>query len=122
MTRLNEIADGTSQTILLAEDAGRPRQWRAGQPGPDQTVEGGPWAAVNSGIILQGSAPDGTTRPGPCAINCTNQREVYSFHPGGANAVFADGSVHFLPAGMSIRVLAALVTRAGGEVVSAGDL
>jgi prepilin-type N-terminal cleavage/methylation domain-containing protein/prepilin-type processing-associated H-X9-DG protein len=121
MTDLSEITDGTSQTILLAEDAGRPRQWRAGRPGPDQTVEGGSWGAVNSGIFLQGSAPDGTMRPGPCAINCTNQREVYSFHPGGANAVFADGSVHFLPAGMSIRVLAALVTRAGGEVVSAGD-
>jgi hypothetical protein len=35
--------------------------------------------------------------------------------------VFADGSVQFLTEGMSIRVLAALITRAGGEVVSAGD-
>ena len=33
MTRLTEITDGTSQTILLAEDAGRPRLWRAGQAG-----------------------------------------------------------------------------------------
>jgi prepilin-type N-terminal cleavage/methylation domain-containing protein/prepilin-type processing-associated H-X9-DG protein len=121
MTCLSEITDGTSQTILLTEDAGRPRQWRVGRPGPDQTVEGGPWAAFKSGIILQGSTADGSQRPGPCAINCTNEREVYSFHPGGANAVFADGSVHFLHSGMSIRVLAALVTRAGGEVVSSAD-
>ena len=121
MTRLIEITDGTSQTILLAEDAGRPRRWRAGRPGPDQTVEGGSWAAVNSGIILQGSTTDGTMRPGPCAINCTNEREVYSFHPGGANAVFADGHVHFLKATIDIRVFARLATRAGGEVVSAGD-
>ena len=121
MTRLIEITDGTSQTILLAEDAGRPRRWRAGRPGPDQTVEGGGWAAVNSGIILQGSTPDGTMRPGPCAINCTNERQVYSFHPGGANAVFADGSVHFLKETINIRVLAGLVTRAGGEVDAAGD-
>ena len=28
------------------------------------------------------------------AINCTNDREVYSFHPIGAYAVFADGKVH----------------------------
>jgi hypothetical protein len=35
--------------------------------------------------------------------------------------VFADGSVHFLQAGMSIRILAALVTRAGGEIVSVTD-
>jgi prepilin-type N-terminal cleavage/methylation domain-containing protein/prepilin-type processing-associated H-X9-DG protein len=121
MTRLSEITDGTSHTILLAEDAGRPRQWRAGRSGDDQLVEGGGWAAVNSGVILQGSAKDGTMRPGSCAINCTNEREVYSFHPGGANAVFADGSVRFLKRGMSIRVLAAHITRAGGEVGSAGD-
>src|SRR5262249_37730300 len=121
LTRLSEITDGTSNTILLTEDAGRPRLWRAGRPGRDQTVEGGPWAAVNSGIILQGSSPDGTTRPGPCAINCTNEQQVYAFRSGGANAVFADGSVRFLNASLSIRVLAALVTRAGGEVVSAGD-
>jgi prepilin-type N-terminal cleavage/methylation domain-containing protein/prepilin-type processing-associated H-X9-DG protein len=62
-----------------------------------------------------------TMRPGPCALNCTNDREVYAFHSGGANAAFADGSVRFLEASLSIRVLAALVTRAGGEVVSAGD-
>jgi prepilin-type processing-associated H-X9-DG protein len=61
------------------------------------------------------------TRTGPCAVNCTNESEVYSFHPGGANAVFADGSVRFLRAGMSIRILARLATRAGGEVVSDGD-
>jgi prepilin-type processing-associated H-X9-DG protein len=121
MTRLSEITDGISQTILLMEDAGRPRLWRLGRPGPDQTVEGGPWAAFNNGIILQGSTADGTMRPGPCAINCTNERQVYSFHSRGANAVFADGSVHFLSADMTIKVLAALVTRAGGEVVPGNE-
>ena len=47
--------------------------------------------------------------------------EVYGFHPGGANAVFADGHVQFLTTGTDLRVLAALITRAGGEVVSAED-
>jgi prepilin-type N-terminal cleavage/methylation domain-containing protein/prepilin-type processing-associated H-X9-DG protein len=121
VTRLTDIHDGTSSTILLTEDAGRPRQWRAGRPGDDQTIIGGPWAGFWTGITLQGSTDDGTSRPGPCALNCTNDHEVYSFHPGGANAVFADGSVRFLNAGMSIRTLAALVTRAGGEVVPAAD-
>src|SRR5262249_22560183 len=115
MTPASAITDGLSNTILVTEDAGRPRQWRAGKPGPDQTVVGGPWAAFNNGIILLGSTPDGSLQPGLCAINCTNERQVYSFHSGGANAVFADGSVHFLKADMSIQVLAALVTRAGEE-------
>jgi hypothetical protein len=39
----------------------------------------------------------------------------------GTRAVFADGSVHLLKARIGIRVFARLVTRAGGEVVSASD-
>jgi prepilin-type N-terminal cleavage/methylation domain-containing protein/prepilin-type processing-associated H-X9-DG protein len=116
--RLTDITDGTSTTILLTEDTGRPRLWQAGKAGPDQVLPGGPWNHFKGGIILQGSTFDGTVQPGPCALNCTNNNEVYAFHTGGANAVFADGSVHFLKAGMDIRVLARLITRAGGEVVS----
>jgi prepilin-type N-terminal cleavage/methylation domain-containing protein/prepilin-type processing-associated H-X9-DG protein len=119
--RLTDITDGTASTVLLTEDAGRPRLWQAGRAGPDQVIEGGPWGSFRNGILLQGSTPDGTRKPGPCALNCTNEREAYSFHTGGANAVFGDGHVQLLGAGMSIRTLAALITRAGGEVVSAGD-
>jgi prepilin-type N-terminal cleavage/methylation domain-containing protein/prepilin-type processing-associated H-X9-DG protein len=116
---LADILDGASNTILLAEDAGRPRRWLGRQGGPDpQALEGGPWNHFKGGIILQGKAADGSADLGRCSINCTNNGEVYSFHTGGANAVFADGSVHFLREGMSIRVLARLITRAGGEVVS----
>jgi prepilin-type processing-associated H-X9-DG protein len=51
-------------------------------------------------------------------MNCSNDNEVYSFHPGGANALVADGSVRFLRESINIRTLAALATRAGGETVS----
>jgi prepilin-type processing-associated H-X9-DG protein len=117
MTRIADITDGTSLTILITEDAGRPKVWRAGRPVAGVYASGAAWAAPN---LIQGlgSTRDGATQPGPCAINCTNEKEVYSFHPGGANAVFADGSVHFLQASISMQVFASLVTRAGGEVVS----
>jgi prepilin-type N-terminal cleavage/methylation domain-containing protein len=123
MTPMAAITDGTSNTILLTEDAGRPQLWRAGHavPGADQAVNGGPWAGYHTGVILRGAQPDGTSWPGPCALNCTNDHEVYSFHTGGADAVFTEGSVRFLRANINIRILAALVTRAGGEVVSADD-
>jgi prepilin-type processing-associated H-X9-DG protein len=84
-------------------------------------LPGGPWNHFHGDIILQGSTADGTAKPGPCALNCTNDAEVYAFHTGGANAVFADGHVRFLKVGMDVRILARLVTRAGGEVVSDGD-
>jgi prepilin-type processing-associated H-X9-DG protein len=117
LTRLTDITDGASQTLLVTECAGRPKLWRAGRPVPGIHVSGGVWV---SGTLMfgQGSTPDGATKLGPSAINSTNEREVYSFHPGGANAVFADGSVHFLEVGMDIRIFARLVTRAGGEVVT----
>jgi prepilin-type processing-associated H-X9-DG protein len=115
-----DIPDGTSTTILMAECAGRPTLWQAGKPVPDKQLSGGAWAS--RGLMWgRGSTPDGTAFFGRCAINCTNDREVYSFHTGGANAVFADGSGHFLNATIDIRVFARLVTRAGGEVVSDGD-
>jgi prepilin-type N-terminal cleavage/methylation domain-containing protein/prepilin-type processing-associated H-X9-DG protein len=123
MTRLADVVDGTSNTILLTEDAGRPQAWSAGRPipGREQAINGGPWAGFGTGITVMGSTPDGSWRPGSCAINCSNDHEVYSFHSGGANAVFADGSVRFLHQGMGLKTLAALVTRAGGEIVSGSD-
>jgi prepilin-type N-terminal cleavage/methylation domain-containing protein/prepilin-type processing-associated H-X9-DG protein len=118
--RLSDILDGTSQTILIAECAGRPQLWRGRRPVPNVWLSGGPWASRNL-LWGRGATPDGAAFFGSCAINCTNDREVYSFHPGGANVVFADGSVRFPRADIGIRVFAKLVTRAGGEVVSAGD-
>jgi prepilin-type N-terminal cleavage/methylation domain-containing protein/prepilin-type processing-associated H-X9-DG protein len=121
MTTMLQITDGTSNTILVTEDAGRPRLWQAGNAGPEQVNNGGPWAGYNNGFYVRGANQDGTGDWGPCAINCTNDREIYSFHATGANAVFADGSVRFLNANIDIRTLAAFVTRAGGEVVTTND-
>jgi prepilin-type processing-associated H-X9-DG protein len=117
LTRLADITDGASHTLLVTECAGRPELWRAGQLVPGIYAPGGVWVAGTL-ILFQGSAPDGATMPGPCAINCTNDREPYSFHVGGVNAVFVDGSVHFLNADIDIRIFASLVTRAGEEVVT----
>jgi prepilin-type N-terminal cleavage/methylation domain-containing protein/prepilin-type processing-associated H-X9-DG protein len=44
-----------------------------------------------------------------------------SYHPGGVNVLFADGSVHFLKNSIHVRSWRALGTIAGGEVVSADE-
>jgi prepilin-type processing-associated H-X9-DG protein len=50
-------------------------------------------------------------------MNCSTNSEVYSFHSGGANFVFVDGSVHFIRDSITLTTLAQLITRAGGEIV-----
>jgi len=52
-------------------------------------------------------------------VNCSNDNEIFSFHPGGSNVLIADGSVRFLKDRTPIRIIASLVTRQGGEIVSA---
>jgi prepilin-type N-terminal cleavage/methylation domain-containing protein/prepilin-type processing-associated H-X9-DG protein len=138
--RIADVYDGTSNTLLLVESAGRPQLWRLGQKIGDPydttnpvRVNGGGWARAASDFDLKGSSSDGSVFPGSCAINCTNgdnignnypdpvygtngTGETYAFHTGGANVLFGDGSVRFLSADINIVTFAALVTRAGGEV------
>jgi prepilin-type processing-associated H-X9-DG protein len=50
-------------------------------------------------------------------INSTAGNDISSFHPGGANAAFADGSVHFVSNGISANILRALITISDGQAV-----
>jgi prepilin-type processing-associated H-X9-DG protein len=120
--KITEITDGASNTMIVSELAGRPQHYVTGKRlSPDGAeVFGAGWADWDNGFQLHGATADGSGSPGPCAINCNNNKGIYSFHTGGANGLFADGSVHFLHEGLDIRTAAALVTRAGGEVIS-GD-
>jgi prepilin-type N-terminal cleavage/methylation domain-containing protein/prepilin-type processing-associated H-X9-DG protein len=115
--RFADIQDGTSNTIALAEDAGRPQRWQMGKLITAQLADSAAsWADRNNLIAPTGAKADGSSRVGPCPMNCTNNNELYSFHTGGVNAVFGDGSVRFLNAGMTLSTLANLITRSGGEV------
>ena len=51
------------------------------------------------------------------ANNVGPNDEIFSFHTGGAQAVFADGAVRFLSENMDSAVIAKLVARADGEQV-----
>lgn len=129
-TTAKHIKDGMSKTILFAEDAGRPQFWLSNGRGPDSNYPGGGnlpvsggrvrgacWADRMNEIPLHGFTENGLRSPGPCAVNCTNNNEVYAFHPGGANIVFADGHTEFVSEEISIQVYSAMVTRAGYETI-----
>jgi prepilin-type N-terminal cleavage/methylation domain-containing protein len=108
--------DGLSNTIVIAEDAGRIDRWRKGRPVTGGAHSGGAWADYNSEYYVHGYSNDGVSgSAGGCIINCTNDNEIYSFHPGGAMALRGDGSVTFLREQTSVQVVAAAVSAAGGE-------
>jgi prepilin-type N-terminal cleavage/methylation domain-containing protein/prepilin-type processing-associated H-X9-DG protein len=90
---IHDISDGTSYTLLVAEDTGFiDGQWINGLNVFDQAY------AINQA-------------PG-------SENDIRSQHVGGANALFADGSARFLSESMDLRALAAICTRAGGEPIS----
>jgi prepilin-type processing-associated H-X9-DG protein len=114
--RITDITDGSSNTLLLGECAGRNQLWVMGKV-VSANGTGGAWsnpAAVN--LALRGVNATGDA-PGLCAVNCTNDEQIYAFHSGGANTLFADGSVHFLKFSLDLNLLAKFVTRSGGEVL-----
>lgn len=138
-----DVTDGTSNTIFVAESAGRPYLYNNGgvKQAPDYRVKGvngGGWCRPASDFWLIGSDKTGTTVGGPITINANNGFDhggaypltigtpalgtdgsgaIFAFHTGGGNFLFADGSVRFLDSGISAQTIAALITRGGGETL-----
>ncbi len=140
---ITSIGDGTSNTLLMAEVAGRGQSiylrgravmavpnTRAGITPP--TVAGvgnnidqyarGTWADQNGTPTLLGhkdvTAGSQVDVLGCEFVNVTNFNSPYSFHTGGVNALRCDGSVAFLRSSVAPPALFAFVTRNGGEVLS----
>lgn len=116
---LKDIPDGSSNTFILCEIAGRNDEYRRGKIFASNNTQGGGWADIsNAENWLKGSSVDGALSGGPCAINCTNRsgEGTYSFHVGGIHLLMADGSVRFLSENIAITTFADLLTPRGGTV------
>jgi prepilin-type N-terminal cleavage/methylation domain-containing protein/prepilin-type processing-associated H-X9-DG protein len=114
------VSDGLSQTITLVEDAGRPQLWRMSRRQAAGVAHDSGWADPMYELALDGSDTL-TTGPGqglgPCVMNCTNDNEAYSFHPGGCNLLFADCAVRYVSQTITPEVFAAITTRASHDIV-----
>ena len=120
-TRFADITDGTSHTVMVVESSARPAVFRQARlvrdAGNDQ---GNGWVDSEGGFSLDGSDASGT-RLGqgpsvtPYAMNRTNENEPYSFHPGGAHFLYADGRIEFTSDSIALPIAAALMTRATSD-------
>jgi prepilin-type processing-associated H-X9-DG protein len=129
--RLADVIDGTSNTILFGERYHFDKQFDDQKPTYLPNV--GPLSGWGKwGYVAKTSAQ--VTLSAPVKINyhvsenatlldMHNRVCAYgSGHPGGANFALADGSARFVGDTLPLATLQALSTRAGCEVVSAGDL
>ncbi len=114
--RFSDISDGLSNTMWIFEDAGRPYHYIADHVRADGTVSGTGWANRDNEYITHGYNFQGTGSPGGCAVNCSNNNEIYSFHPVGAQGIVGDGSVRFISETVDIRVIGCILTRRAGEL------
>ncbi len=141
--RMSDQTDGTSNTMIIGELAGRNTLYRKGgraiapASGTDEAafqtmLSGGAWVdPFNGNWELTGRPYDGGngTQPnGPCAVNCSNAKTnprralqdaagLYSWHTGGAQILLGDGSVRFISENISGINFASLISRGGGEVL-----
>jgi type II secretory pathway pseudopilin PulG len=131
--QLAEVTDGLSHTMMIGEMSGRPWLFIAG--GQQMSAANFPsyvstgstdgdialnygWGAWvhNNNFTVGTWSRDGTMQGGDSAINCSNYRGMFSFHPNGACAAFGDGSVHMLALEISPVVFFALTTARGDEL------
>lgn len=148
MTRIAQIIDGPSNTIMIAEDAGRDASFASpyveayvtpidtNDPARTANYPKGyrrywRWGEADGSYGVSGQINNkfrpmndptawyADSNPSPTAGNNAGANdEIFSYHPGGAQVVFGDGHVAFLQESISPAILRKLVTPAGKEVIS----
>jgi prepilin-type N-terminal cleavage/methylation domain-containing protein/prepilin-type processing-associated H-X9-DG protein len=114
-TRMSDILDGSSNTAMVCEVWGRKYKNHITPPTSDPEYRGG---ESSRGMNLHTAVYFDWTPNS----NRTNPWKANSFHPGGVQCVFADGSVHFIMDTIDLVTFKAISTISGGEVVDGSKI
>lgn len=114
IVRMNDVTDGTSQTIMLGESPeglhsiwiGHRNVFDQSAPISERTSATSDWQSCNTSL---------SSKPGNF---CDFGQEFGSYHASGAQFLLVDGSAHFVSSSINPELLASLLSRSGGEVVS----
>ena len=110
--KIAEIGDGTSNTIMLIEeDNYTDHSFIVYGKGANPFIFVG---HPSQGYVDPAYRPNIDEK----TPNQWDNRAADSYHPGGVNATFADGSTRFIKDTINLKVYQALCSRAQGEVVS----
>jgi prepilin-type N-terminal cleavage/methylation domain-containing protein/prepilin-type processing-associated H-X9-DG protein len=130
--RISQVIDGTSNTLMFGErppdPGGEFDGWDTDYHpwlGPVETsqfftTDGGVDISTWNNLGNPCPAPPGYFAPPNQPPTYCDENHLWSYHTGGGNFAFGDGSVHFISYSAS-QTLPKLATRAGGEVVDAND-
>ena len=102
------MTDGMSHTWMVIETAGRPDKW-VGRELKNGVVTGAAWGDVDSYHWVHDVGTNGCS--GDQMMNCNNNNEIYSFHQGGCNFLYGDGSVHFIQESIDAELFVSYFTR-----------
>ena len=108
--RVADILDGTTHTLMAGEVVGQGTGTHAAYTWVTWNI-----LDTHNGINLPLRIPPSALFRNP------DETGFASRHPGGCHFLFGDGSVHLLSENINQPVLAALTTRADGEVTDAGS-
>jgi prepilin-type N-terminal cleavage/methylation domain-containing protein len=121
--KIGEVTDGLSNTLCMIEYAGRQTEYFRGVPtgGTLFNASGTDWSTARHVRGLLGTDRTNPGATGGCSFINVWNNNPYSFHSGGVQSVRGDGSVFFISQSVSPAVFGALVTRSGGEPITAVD-
>ena len=132
-TSIRDFTDGTSNTLAVGETVANDGMFRgsaycaANSPVTNPTTTSlvinnvfNAWAVcIRLGSNFRTAANPPNTKPCFGNLAGVDNGAFGSFHPGGVNFSFADGSVHFIKDTVNLQIFQALSTRNVGEVISA---